>query len=346
MDRLRFDTLPACIGSVDALEELLSRPTDGLVDDLRTIDGDFIVLGVAGKVGPSLASMIRRAAPDRRVIGVARFTDPAVRQQLDGWGVETIVCDLLDREAVEALPKVRNVVYMAGKKFGTSEDEPFTWAMNAYVPALVAQAFRASRIVAFSTLCVYPYAPLAGEGWDESVPPDPPGAYPNSCVGRERIFGHFSREFGTAGRLMRLNYAIDLRYGVLVDVANWVRRGEPVPLAMGRASVLWQGEANAQMLRTFGHCTTPTTPLNIGGAQAHSIRTLAEMFADRLGTRVTFEGEEAESGWINSTARAQNLFGPPIVPVARMVDWVADWMERDMPQHGKPTRFEVRNGRF
>ena len=344
--RLTFDTLPDRIEDEPHLEDLLSRPTDALLEDMVRLEGDVCVLGVGGKVGPTLARMAKRAAPDKRVVGVARFSDPAVRERLDSWGVETVACDLLDRDAVARLPEVQNVVYMAGRKFGTADDEPATWAMNAYVPALVAEAFRQSRIVAFSTLCVYPYAPFNTEGWDERVAPDPPGAYANSCVARERLFQHFSQQYSTPGRLMRLNYAIETRYGVLVDVASWVRNGEAIPIATARASMIWQGEASAAMLRAFHHCTVPTTPLNIGGAQAIQVRTLAKMFGERFGREPIFEGEDAASGWINDTSQQQRLFGMPIVPVTVMVDWVADWLDRGMPLHDKPTKYEVRSGRF
>lgn len=343
---LSFGTLPERIEDEAHLEDLLSRPTEVLVNELARLDGDICVLGVGGKVGPTLARLAKRAAPGKRVIGVARFSDPLVRQRLEDWGVETVSCNLLDRTAVNALEKVKNVVYMAGRKFGTAQDEPGTWAMNAYVPSVVADAFRDSRIVAFSTLCVYPYAPFNTEGWDESVQPDPPGAYANSCVARERMFQYFSQIHDTPGRLMRLNYAIETRYGVLVDVASWVMRQEPVPIAMSRASVIWQGEASAIMLRALHHCTVPTSPINVGGAQAFHIRTLARMFGERFGVEPVFAGDDGDSGWINDTSLQQRLFGTPIVPVTIMVDWVADWMKRKMPLHGKPTRYEVRTGRF
>lgn len=346
METLRFDRLPARIEDEAHLEELLSLPSDALVEEMKAIEGDIVVLGVGGKVGPTLARMAKRAAPSKRVIGVARFSDEDVRKRLERWGVETIACDLLDRDAVEALPKVENVIYMAGKKFGTGEDQSFTWAMNAYVPAIVAQAFRRSRIVAFSTLCVYPYAPFVTEGWDESEPPDTRGEYANSCVARERLFQFFSRQYETPGRLMRLNYAIETRYGVLVDVASWVRQGEPIPLAMAQANVIWQGDASNQMLRTLGHCTVPASPLNIGGPHATSIRTLAHAFGRRFGKEPVFEGEEAAEGWVNDTSQAQRLFGLPVVPTTLVIDWVADWLERGLPLHRKPTRYEVRTGRF
>jgi dTDP-4-dehydrorhamnose reductase len=304
------------------------------------------VLGVAGKVGPTIARMAKRAAPGKRVVGVARFSSPELRQRIESWGVETAACDLLDREAVAKLPKLPNVVYMAGKKFGTDEDPSFAWAMNTIVPALVAEAFRASRIVAFSTLCVYPFAPVLHQGWDESVQPRPVGDYANSCVGRERAFEYGSRKWGSPGRLIRLNYAIDMRYGVLHDIARWVMSGHPVPLATGHASLIWQGDATAQILRALQHCTTPTSPLNVGGPELASVHALAEELGRRFGKVPRYEGVEQESAWVNNTFQAQRLFGYPVVPLAKMIDWTADWILRGQPAYGKPTRFEVRDGLF
>lgn len=343
---LTADSLPATIADEEVLEEFISRPTQALTDDFARLDGDLMVLGVAGKVGPGLARMAKRAAPDKRVVGVARFSDPEVRKRLESWGVETVACDLLDRGAVEKLPKIENVVYMAGRKFGTTGDEPFTWAMNAHVPAIVAEALKDSRIVAFSTLCVYPFASVVRQDCDESTPPTPIGEYANSCVGRERIFQYFSNKYGTPGRLIRLNYAIDLRYGVLFDVANRVRNGEPIDLTSGHANVIWHGDVNNQILRALLHCETPTAPLNIGGPEVTGIRALAHMFARRFGKEPVFVNEEAETGWVNRTDLSQRLLGYPVVPLDRMVDWVADWIERDMPCYDKPTKYEVRDGRF
>lgn len=346
MDVLTFETLPERIVDEEALEELLARPTQGVVDDLARVEGDIIILGIGGKVGPCLARMAKRAAPGKRIVGVARFSDPALRERLESWGIETIACDLLDRDGVEALPKLPNVIYMAGKKFGTDAERGFAWAMNTHVPAIVAEAFRESRIVAFSTLCVYPFAPVLHGGIDESVEPMPLGDYANSCVGRERMFRYFSERHGTPGRLIRLNYAIDMRYGVLYDIATWVKAGTPIPLATGHASVIWQGDTNAQVLRALRHCTEPTTPLNVGGPEHMSVRLAAREFGRRLGREPVFAGEEACDGWVNSTFEAQRLFGYPLVPLGRMIDWVADWVGRDMPFHGKPTRYEVRDGHF
>lgn len=338
--------LPATIENEEALEELLSRPPQWLGDKLRALDGDIAVLGVAGKVGPTLARMAKRAAPEKRVIGVARFSDPEIRERLDGWGVETVACDLLDRTAVEALPDAANVVYMAGKKFGTDGDPSFAWAMNTHVPALVAERYRRSRIVAFSTLCVYPFAPLAEGGFGEEVEPGPTGDYATSCAGRERMFVFFSRRHGTPGRLARLNYAIDLRYGVLHDIAGWVRDGKPIPLGTGFASVIWQGDANAQILGALAHTTVPTSPLNVGGPEHMSVVLAAREFGRRFGREPVFEGEVRPDGWYNNTLAAQRLFGYPSIPLAVMIDWVADWMERGMPSHHKPTHYEERQGAF
>ena len=285
-------------------------------------------------------------APGKRVVGVARFSDKHVRRRLDDWGIETIACDLLDRAAVEALPRVPNVVFMAGRKFGTTGDEPGTWSMNVTVPGTVAEAFRESRIVAFSTLCVYPFTPVTGGGATERLPPAPPGEYANSCLGRERMFEYFSRVHGTPGRLIRLAYAIETRYGVLHEIATRVRHREPIDLTTGHVSIIWQGDASAQILRSLRHCSAPTSPLNITAPEIASVRALAEAMGDRLGIAPQFEGKEAATAWVMNGDAAANLFGNPLVPTARMIDWVADWVARDMPNYAKPTRYESRDGRF
>jgi nucleoside-diphosphate-sugar epimerase len=343
---LQSHELPDTIATEEMLEELLSRPPVWLAGLLKQAPGDIMVLGVGGKVGPTLARMAKRAAPDKRVIGVARFSEPGLRERLESWNIDTISCDLLDRDAVAALPDVANIVYMAGKKFGTDEDPSFAWAMNTHVPALVAERFRKSRIVAFSTLCVYPFAPIAGGGWDESVEPAASGDYATSCAGRERMFSYFSRRHRTPGRLIRLNYAIDMRYGVLHDIARWVMDGTPIPIGTAYASVIWQGDSNAQILGALAHVTTPTTPLNVGGPEHMSVRLAAEEFGRRFGRKPVYQGEEAPTGWYNTTLAAQRLYGYPNVSLARMIDWVADWVLRDMPSHHKPTHYEERAGQF
>jgi len=338
--------LPERFANVEELEAFLSRPTPDLVADLATVDGDILVLGVGGKMGPTLARLARNAAPGRRVIGVARFSTPGLRESLDSHGVETIAAELLDRAALEGLPRVRNVIFMAGRKFGAVGNQPLTWAVNAYVPGLVAETFRDARIVAFSTGCVYPFVDVTSQGAIESTPLTPPGEYANSCVARERIFEHFSREFRTPGRLFRLNYAIDLRYGVLTDVALKVRDGLPVDVTMGHVNVIWQGDANARALRCLAHCTVPTSPINISGPESISIRWLAHQLAARLGCNPQIVGTEAPTAWLTNTAAAARLFGRPSVPLTRMLDWTADWIARGLPTLDKPTRFEVRDGAY
>jgi nucleoside-diphosphate-sugar epimerase len=313
---------------------------------LRDLPGDILVLGVGGKMGPTLARLAKRAAPGKRVIGVARFSEPGLQARLQGQGVECIAADLLSREALAALPDVPNVVFMAGRKFGSSGSEWLTWAMNAHVPALVAERFAASRIVAFSTACVYPFVDVTGPGADESAPlTPPPGEYANSCVARERMFQHFSHQLGTAGRLIRLSYAIDMRYGVLHDVARKLVARQPIDLSMGHANVIWQGDANDWALRALAHCTAPTSGLNVSGP-AIRIRDVAEGLAQRLGVQPVFTGQEAPTAWLVDIAEAVKLFGPPAVPMATLLDWTADWVSRDLASLGKPTHYEARDGKY
>jgi len=338
--------LPSRFDSVEHLEDVMTTPSPALVTTLRGVPGDLLVLGVGGKMGPTLARLAKRAAPHKRVIGVARFSEPGLKTTLQRHGVECVAADLLSREQLAALPDAPNVVFMAGRKFGSSGSEWLTWAMNAHVPALVAERYAASRIVAFSTACVYPFVDVDGAGASESAPlTPPPGEYANSCVARERLFQHFSHERGTAGRLIRLSYAIDMRYGVLHDLARKLVARQPIDLTMGHANIIWQGDANDWSLRALAHCTAPTSGLNVSGG-VQRIRDLASALAQRLGVQPLFTGSEAPTAWLVDIGEAQRVFGPPAVPLPTMLDWTADWVARDMASLNKPTHYEARDGKY
>jgi nucleoside-diphosphate-sugar epimerase len=337
---------PDRFDDVGQLEEVMSRPSQGLIETLRKAPGDIMVLGVGGKMGPTLARMAKRAAPERRVIGVARFSQPGLREELTAHGIECTEADLLSRDALAGLPDAANIVFMAGRKFGSTGSEWLTWAMNAHVPALVAERFAKSRIVAFSTACVYPFVSTAGEGAAEDMPPTAPsGEYANSCVARERMFEHFSHEYKTPGRLLRLSYAIDMRYGVLHDVAQKVLQRQAIDLAMGHANIIWQGEANDWALRSLAHCETPTAPLNLSGPKI-GIRAVAQKLGEHLGIEPVLRGKEAETAWLVDCSEAFKLFGPPQVTLDRMLDWTADWVQRGGASLGKPTHYEARDGKY
>lgn len=338
---------PSTFHDVDDLEEVMTRPGAALVDDLAAVEGDIIVLGAGGKMGPTLCRLAKRAAPDKRVIAVARFSSEGLADTLAGYGVEPVRSDLLDRAALAELPDVANVVYMAGAKFGLTGNEPMMWAMNALVPGQVAERYCDARIVALSTGCVYPFVPVASGGPTEATPVGPPpGDYAWSCIARERLFEDGSRRYGTAGRLIRLNYAIDMRYGVLHDVARLVHAGKTLDVSMGHANVIWQGDANSMILRALRHVSTPTSPLNVTGPETVSIRALAKAFAERFGVTANIVGEEAPTAWLNDASAAHALLGRPRITLEKMIDWQADWIARGLPSLGKPTGFEVRDGKF
>jgi len=334
----------------EEIEDLLSQPDEALVACMGRVGGDLAVLGVAGKMGVSLARAAvrasREAGVDRRVIGVARFSDPRARDLLEAVGVQTVRCDLLDPRAVDNLPEAENVVYMAGRKFGTAGREALTWAMNTVAPAYVARRYRASRIVAFSTGGVYPFVPADSRGCTEDDPPDPRGEYAQSCLGRERVFEHFSRAQGTPMCLVRLFYAVEPRYGVLHDIARWVWEGEPVPLSVPRVNAIWQADANRQALRCLEHTASPPAVLNVTGPEVLSVREVALACGRILGREVSFSGEEGERACLGDARRALGLFGPPSVDARTVLAWTARWVQRGGRSLDKPAHFETTDGRY
>jgi nucleoside-diphosphate-sugar epimerase len=338
------------IGTADELEDRLSEPTPGVVDALARLDGDLMVLGAGGKMGPSLARMARRAfdaaGVRRRVLAVSRFGDGRAETFLRAHDVEPIRCDLLDPDQLQRLPEIPNVVFMTGRKFGSTSNETLTWAMNAYLPGMVCRKFCRSRIVAFSTGNVYGLTPVALGGSVEDDLLRPIGEYAMSALGRERIFDHFSRQYGIPLVLLRLNYATELRYGVLVDVARRVFAEEPIDLAMGHLNAIWQGDANAAALQAFTLTASPPRILNIAGPELLSVRRLAEQFGRLFGKNVVFRGSEAAEAFLSNAQAAHRLFGYPRVSAAQLVEWIADWVRAGGENLGKPTHFEVRDGSY
>jgi nucleoside-diphosphate-sugar epimerase len=333
----------------EALEDCLSEPSPALIDSFRALAGDLLILGAGGKMGPSLCRMAvragRAAGTRTRVVAVSRFSDAQVRQRLERGGVETIACDLLAPGALARLPRLDNVVYMPARKFGSAGAEAETWATNAYLPGEVARAFPAARIVAFSTGNVYPLWPAPGPGPGEDAPIGPVGEYAQSCLGRERVLEHFSRHQGTPMTLLRLNYAVELRYGVLADLATKIAASEPIDLTTGYANVIWQGDANAYALQAFALCASPPAVLNVTGPLV-AIREVAAQLARRLGRAPRFTGAEAPTALLSDPARCHRLLGPPRVSLGELLDWVAAWVQQGGRSLGKPTKFEVRDGRF
>jgi len=336
--------------TVAELEAKLAEPSEALIRDLSRIDGDIVILGVGGKMGPSLARLaknaVREGGLNKRVIGVSRFSSEEARRELDEAGVETISCNLLDDDELKALPQAENVIYMAGNKFGTTGREHFTWAMNAYLPGRVAEKYKDARIVVFSSGNIYPFMPVGSGGANESVAPEPLGEYAQSCLGRERIFEYHSHKNGTPMVMYRLNYAVDMRYGVLLEIAKSVNEGRALNVTMGHANVIWQGDANAMALRCLTECSSPPQIMNITGPETLSIRWAAEQFARRFGKEVIFEGTEAENALLNNASKSHQRFGYPTVSLLQMIDWMAEWVQAGGATWNKPTHFQERKGKF
>ncbi|WP_309713204.1 NAD-dependent epimerase/dehydratase family protein [Armatimonas sp.] len=333
--------------TLEELEDILSEPTPAVISALDTLDGDFLILGAAGKMGPTLARMAKRAVgKSRRVIAVSRFSDATTRAALELAGVETIAADLLDVDALLTLPDVQNIVFMAGMKFGATGNEPLTWAMNSFLPGLVCQRFTTSRIAAFSTGNVYPLTPLHLGGSVETDAPNPVGEYAQSCLGRERIFQYFSQAYETPVSLLRLNYAVELRYGVLCDIAKKVWEGTRISVAMAAVNVIWQGDANAWALQSLAHVSSPASIFNLAGPEQLSVRRIAKQLGKHLGKEPNFEDEEATHALLSNGQKAHRTFGYPTVGIAQILEWTAEWIKNGGHTLGKPTKFEVRDGKF
>ena len=334
----------------DRLESLLSRPTEADIAAMGRLRGDLLVLGVAGKMGPTLARLALRAsrAGGARVgvTGASRFSDPAVRARLERWGIRTIRCDLLRRTEVGRLPDAPNVILMAGRKFGTAGRPGLTWASNTYLPALVAERYQTARIVAYSSGNVYPLSAAPGRGPDETSPTGPVGEYAQSVLGRERILEHFSETHGTRIALMRLNYAVEPRYGVLRDIADRVREGVPVDLGMGYVNVIWQRDANSIALRLLGRAASPPLVLNVTGSESLSVRSLAEKFGVAFGVRPKFHGEEGRKALLSNASLCGSMLSGDLFPVDEMVEAIAEWMLAGGSSLMKPTHFEEASGSF
>ena len=341
---------PGKITSVEQLEDLLSTPTPAAIDAMRRIKGDILILGIAGKMGPTLGRMVVRASDQanvkRRVIGVSRFSNPADGSRLNEHGIETIKADLLDPDQLKQLPEAPNIIYMAARKFGSTGDEPLTWAMNAVLPGMVAQRYANSRIAAFSTGNVYPLVPVTSGGCAETDPVGPVGEYAMSCLGRERAFEYYSKQHNVPVSIMRLNYACELRYGVLVDMAQKVLTGEPIDLAMGSFNTIWQGDANAMSIASLADAASPAFIINIAGPQTLSVRTVCEQFGELFSRKPNFTGAERPDALLSNGHLAHRKYGSPTVPPSVMIPWIAAWLTSGGPTLNKPTHFETRDGKY
>lgn len=335
---------------LELLERELLKPSDALVADMQSLRGDILLLGVAGKMGPSMARLAKeateRAGVDRRIIGVSRFSDPKTQAELESDGIETVAADLLNEDDLAALPDAPNILYLAGNKFGTTGKEAFTWAMNSYLPGRVAERYRDSRIVAFSTGNVYPFSPVTHGGVAEDQPTGPVGEYGQSCLGRERIFQYFSDKYNIPTLIYRLNYAIDLRYGVLLEIAKAVNEQRSIDLTTGFVNVIWQGDANEVAIRSLHHCDVPAKILNVTGPETISIRWLAEEFGKLLQKQPLFVNEPQPTALLSNASLAHKLFGYPRVTLRQMIDITAAWVQQGGKTLNKPTHFQERTGKF
>lgn len=328
------------------LEDVLSEPTDATRKILTNLNGDCVVLGAGGKMGPTLAMMLAKASADRDIYAVSRFSDKAVPRRLEGTGIRCVELDLLDESQYVRLPDAENVFFLAGMKFGSSGNQPLTWAMNTFLPALVARHYRSSRFVVFSTGNVYPLVGIESGGAAEKTAPDPIGEYAQSCLGRERMFQYFCELHGTAVTLVRLNYANEPRYGIIVDLATKILNDEPIDLTMGAVNLIWQRDANDYIIRAITLAGSPATILNVTGPDTVRVRTLAEQIADELGKEPRFVSRETRSALLSNASYCIRRFGPPQTTLEDMVSMIAKWVAAGKKTLKKPTKYNVRDGNF
>ena len=344
------DLCEPALETPEALEEHLSRPSSRATKAIAQTQGDILLLGAGGKMGPTLARMAKRAVNDagvdKKVVAVSRFSDAGICEQLERSGIETIAADLLDQQAIDRLPDAGAVIYLVGRKFGSTENTSLTWATNAFLPGLVARRFASARIVALSSGNVYPFVAIDSGGADESVTPGPVGQYAQSCLAREQVFDYFCRSNHTPVCLIRLNYANDLRYGVLLDVALLVKNRQPIDLAMGFVNVIWGGDANAAVLSALSACKTPPHIFNIAGQEAVAIRDVAERFGQLLDRKPIFIGTETSTSLLSDAERYCRELGGPAISVEQMIRWIAHWLKIGGPTMNKPTHFQTRDGKF
>lgn len=328
----------------------LLLPSEALVSDIAALNGDILILGVGGKMGPALARLAKQAVDcagvRKRIIGASRFSEAGLEEKLDTLGIETYQADLLQDEELNALPEAENVLYLAGTKFGTTGNESFTWAMNSYLPGRVAQKYKNSRIVVFSTGNVYPLTPLIMGGADENLTPQPVGEYAQSCLGRERLFQYYSSQYNTPILIYRLNYANDVTYGVLLEIARSVNEKKPVDLSMGFVNVIWQGDANETALRGLHHCSPSCKILNVAGPETIPVRWIAKEFGELFGQQPEFVNEEQDTALLSNAAESFRLFGYPKVPLKKMMELIVEWINAGGRIINKPTHFQERTGQF
>lgn len=336
--------------SEEKLNEMLTTPSAALIEDIKKTDGDIMILGAGGKMGPTLCLLAKKAVEaagiEKRVIAVSRFTDKFATELLNNNNVETISCDLLDKEKLYALPEVKNVIYMAGRKFGTDGSEWLTWAMNSTLPAFVADKFKNSNIAVFSSGNIYPIVPVSSGGCKESEKVGPVGEYTMSCLARERAFEYAANHYGTNVLIYRLNYAVDLRYGVLYDMAERIMKGEPISVTTPCLNCIWQGSANEIAIRSLLYASSPAKILNVTGPETVSVKKAALELGNYLGKEPIFEGEEGTDAYLSDSSEATQIFGYPSVNIKTLIRWQAEWILDGGRALGKPTHFEERKGSY